>query len=89
MESIDELCSRLAGAVTALLAVLLVTNYIHNIRDEMGLMPKFKKGHTESHASKKNLIIRSSDTIYAYKMSHSLPAARHRITTQQTKAVNH
>ena len=55
MESIDELCSRLAGAVTALLAVLLVTNYIHNIyiRDEMGLMPKFKKGHTESHASKK------------------------------------
>ena len=55
----------------------------------MGLMPKFKKGHTESHASKKNLIIRSSDTIYAYKMSHSLPAARHRITTQQTKAVNH
>ena len=89
MESIDELCSRLAGAVTALLAVLLVTNYIHNIRDEMGLMPKFKKGHTESHASKKTLIIRSSDTIYAYKMSHSLPAARHRITTQQTKAVNH
>ena len=51
MESIDELCSRLAGAVTALLAVLLVTNYIHNIRDAN--MPKFKKGHTESHASKK------------------------------------